>query len=185
MGRRRTRRGCDPSAHPLPARRDDPTTDVDNDHAIAICATGVVPVVVGLLRSSGEDHARAAAVAAALVENAQCAKMFLGAGAVGALLALSQHGSDRARRSALTALRMLALGHDGRERIAAADGRRVLDGLARRGTSDVRRAAAEFTEVLDAKTIAAAVSARGHAQRARSTRVAQSKIWNGNAPAAS
>lgn len=99
---------------------DDPTTDVDNDHALAICATSVVPSIIRLLSSPVDVIAtRAAAATAALVENALASRMFLGAGAVTPLLTLARAGSDLARRHALAALRMLAIDRDVRLRVRA------------------------------------------------------------------
>lgn len=92
---------------------DDPSTDTDNHHALAICSTRVIPSIVRLLRSSSEAmHTRAASAAAALVENAHCAKMFVGAGAITPLLALASHGSDTCRQHSFRSLRMLALDRD-------------------------------------------------------------------------
>ena len=89
---------------------DDPSTDSDNDHALAICATSIVPKLVELLVSPVEMlHTRAAAAVAALVENAHAGRMFLGGGAIGPLLTLGRHGSDLARRHALAACATLSL----------------------------------------------------------------------------
>ena len=159
---------------------DDPTTDVDNDHQLAIAATGVLPRVVELLGSpTARLPTRAAALTAALAENAQCAKMLLGAGCIAPLLAIARHGGDAARRHALGALRVLSLDRDARERIVAAGGTdSLLRGLATRGPAELRAVAAEFAETLDgaARRQAVAIDARAHARQARATRIGQSKL---------
>ena len=171
---------------------DDASTDVDNDHALAICATSVVPRIVRLLASpalqtTAEERlqTRAAATTAALVENNQCARMFLGGGCVRPLLGLlgaaaeSAHGEvagDEVVRHALHALRMLCIDRDAREVVVSANGKELLAQLARDGPDHARAAAAELAEVLEAK-VRVSVDARGHASQARATRIAQSKLW--------
>ena len=167
---------------------DDASTDVDNDHALAICATSVVPRIVrllagGRLQTTAEERlqTRAAATTAALVENNQCARMFLGGGCVRPLLGLlgaaaeSAHG-DEVVRHALHALRMLCIDRDAREVVVSANGKELLAQLARDGPDHARAAAAELAEVLEAK-VRVSVDARGHASQARATRIAQSKLW--------
>lgn len=164
---------------------DDPSTDADNHHALAICSTHVIPSIVRLLRSPSEAvRTRAAGVTAALVENAHCAKMFVGGGAVLPLLALGSYGSDACRQHAFRSLRMLALDRDAREAIVRGGGKELVEGLARHGSQDVRVAAAEFAEVLEAR-VAVSVDASGHARAARATRVAQSKLWSSHVAAGS
>lgn len=155
---------------------DDPSTPLDNDHALSICATGVVPPLVALLASPHEElHIRAAATTAALAENKQCAKMLLGAGCVPSLLSLGRYGAIEARRYALRALRILAIDADARERIAARDTDGLVAGLARHGPGSLRAAARELQATLATK-VSAAVDGRGYAQQARQTRIGQSKV---------
>ena len=155
---------------------DDPSTDVDNDHTLALCAAGVVPHVVRLLASPAElVHSRAAAAAAALVENKHCAKMFVGSGAINPLVALTKHGDDETRVQALAALRMLAIDRDARERIGQSGGAVILRGLAKYGPVELRAAALEFVSTLDSKQTVS-VDASAHARQARATRVGQSKL---------
>lgn len=154
---------------------DEPTTDVDNDHALAICATGVVQHIVRLLSSSDAAlHTRAAAAAAALVENAYAARMFLGAGVVSPLLVLVRHGGDEARQAAMGALRMLSIDRDARQAMAA----KAMDLLGRVHEVDpfAREAAAELRATLE-EPLGAAVDSKGHARLARDSRVSQSKLW--------
>ena len=156
---------------------DDPSTDTDNHHALAICATSVVPRIIRHLSSSNIDlHTRAAGATASLVENAHCAKMFVGGGVVVPLVALAREGTDAARKHAISALRMLSIDRDARESIVRAGVKDLLSGLARHASSDIRAAAREFSAVLDA-TVTISVDATGHAKAARATRVAQSKLW--------
>ena len=157
---------------------DDPSTDQDNDHALAICATGVVPRIVPMLSSKSESlHGRAAATTAALVENAHCAKMFTGFLAIHPLLTLGRDGADWVRAHALAALRMLAIDRDAREKIASAGGKDLLEAITRFGPKSLRKAAAEFASTLDAKQ-SVSIDATAHAKQARATRVAQSKLRN-------
>lgn len=157
---------------------DDPSTDVDNDHALVICAANVIPTILRLLSSPEIAlHTRAAAATAALVENAHAARMFLGGGAVAPLLELSRYGGDEARQAALGALRMLSISRDAREAVANAGGKELMGSLAAHGHPRVKEAAAELGKAL-AAPLTASVDAKGHAQLARQTRVQQSKLWN-------
>jgi hypothetical protein len=158
---------------------DDPTTDVDNDHALAICATGVVPKVVELLSGrSGALRERAAATTAALVENAHCAKMFLGSGCMRQLVELAKYGTEAAQRHALSAVQMLVLERDAHDSLRRAGGPDILSGLAQYGAVGIRATAAEVQASL-ADTRAVATDARTRARLARRTRLGQSKLQLG------
>lgn len=174
---------------------DDPTTDLDNGHALAICATGIVPRLVALLGSpSAEIGQGAASAVAALVENPQCAKMILGGGAVRALVKLAKYGSDTAQAHALAALQILALDRDAREAIMHAGGAVLADGLRRhrRGAGEhdtgVRTAAEGLSKGLEGSSEgsggpkkAVELDARARSKLARQTRLAQSKLLHGHA----
>lgn len=156
---------------------DDPTTDVDNDHALAICVTGVAAPIVRLLDSPTPLlHEHAAATAAAIAENKQCMRMLLAGGAVGPLLALTSHGSDGARSHALSCLRMMCVDRDGRDAVAAAAQRTTtLAGLKAFGPAGLRGVAAEVEQLLES-TLSVAVDGRAHARMARDARVGLSKL---------
>ena len=157
---------------------DDPSTDVDNDHALAICATGIVPDLVRLLSSPLPlVHTHAASATAALAENKHAARMLVGAGVVVPLIVLGRHGGDLARRHALNALRVLAIDRDARDSIVRAGGKDLVRGLARHGHAQVRPVAADLDEQLSAQ-LDVSVDAKGHAAQARATRVSQSKLWS-------
>lgn len=157
--------------------------DLDNDHALAICTAGAVKPIATLLGAhSPRVHTRAAAAAAALAESAHCVRLLLAHGCLTPLLSLSQHGTDEARRQALTALRILSLDRDARMAISRAAGTsKLLAGLSRYGSAGVRATATELAASLDTTTHVA-VDARAHAREARSTRVAQSRLWHGARP---
>ena len=89
---------------------DDPTTDVDNGHAQAVCNTGVCPTVVSYLASADEAlQVSAARCAAILAEDPQCQQMLVRAKAVDALVFLGTYGNDMAKMHAVAALDLLRL----------------------------------------------------------------------------
>lgn len=158
---------------------DDPSTDSDNDLALAICAAGAVPHAIRSLRSVLElEQAAAASTLAALAENAQCSTMLMGAGAAAPLVKLATYGGDAARRHSLAALELLALDPYAQEAITAAGGRELLVGLQAYGARNVRSTAKELQSRLGGEGGArVTVNPRGRAMDARRTRVRQSKLW--------
>jgi hypothetical protein len=89
---------------------DDPSTELDNGHALATCDAGAVPPTVRLLASTEEPlQVGAAGLAAVLAENPECQTKLLKAGAVKSLVALASLGGDGAKLRSIAALDMLAL----------------------------------------------------------------------------
>ena len=119
---------------------DDPTTELDNGHALACCEAGAVPPTVALLSTADEPlHVHAAALAAVLAENPHCQAQLLRAGAVKPLVALGSFGNDAAKLRAVAALDLLALNNPAAlEAITSAGGQRLLNGIAKFGGSELR-----------------------------------------------
>ena len=68
---------------------DDPSTELDNGHALAACEAGAVPPAVALLGASEEElQVASAGCVAVLAENPQCQTQLLKQGAVPALVEL-------------------------------------------------------------------------------------------------
>ncbi|KAL1519303.1 hypothetical protein AB1Y20_022830 [Prymnesium parvum] len=185
----------DPSAHiralALQALQalatDESRAEGENDHALALCSARVVPPAVRSLRAAdSEEHTAAAALVAALAENAQCGKMLLGAGAARALVALGRHAADGARRHALAALELLAIDGYAREALVDAGGRELLEGLLAFGAESTRSTAESLAGRLaagdGAHAVRVAVHPKGHAKDVRRTRLHHSKLWSRNTP---
>ena len=119
---------------------DDPSTELDNGHALAVCDAGAVPPTVVLLSSREETmHVQAAALAAMLAENPQCQTKLLAANAVPPLVALGTFGNDAAKLRAVAALDLLALNNPAAlEAITIAGGQRLLNGIAKFGGRELR-----------------------------------------------
>ena len=80
---------------------DDPSTDLDNGHALAVCSANAVGPLVAHLSSSDESvQLAAASCAAVLAENPACQTKLLTQGAVSPLVALGTFGTDVARMHA-------------------------------------------------------------------------------------
>jgi len=121
---------------------DDPTTDLDNGHALAVCSTGVVTPIVSLL-SSADEHLQVAAASCAgvLAENPTCQTQLLKQGAVEPLVALGSYGNDVARMHAVAALDLLVLNNpQANEAITQAGGVKLLQGLQRYGAQGLKGA---------------------------------------------
>ena len=111
---------------------DDPSTDLDNGHALAVCKAGAVAPVVTLLRHDDEMvQVAAAGCAAILAECPQCQAALLQQGAAEPLVALGTYGNDAAKMRAVAALDLLALNNPAaQKRIELAGGLRLLGGIA-------------------------------------------------------
>eukprot|EP00965_Chrysotila_dentata_P152472 5039037-Pleurochrysis_carterae.AAC.2 len=96
---------------------DDPTSDVDNDHALAVCSAGVVPYVVDALSAPDREvQLSGAGCMAVLAEEPRCTKLLLNEGAVPHLLSLASYGpSHGVRATALAAIEQLSHDPDARE----------------------------------------------------------------------
>jgi len=103
---------------------DDPTTDLDNDHARYVCDAGAVQHVVRLLSSPQEQlQVQSAACAAILAESVPCQTALSAAKAEVPLVQLGTFGNDVAKLHALAALEQMALNNPlARERIAKGGG---------------------------------------------------------------
>ena len=161
---------------------DDPSTDLDNGHALAVCSkTGAVAAIVPLLAADEESlQMRAASCAAVLAENPACQTKLLKQKVVAPLVELGKYGGDGAKLQSIAALEMLALNNPAAvEAIAAAGGVELIQGLHRVGGPLLK----EATETLlggisaPAETRTVAVDAKAHARQAHSTRLKHSKVW--------
>ena len=89
---------------------DDPSTDLDNGHALAVCNAGVVPPLVALLSATEEAlQVHAASCASVLAENPLCQSKLLQQGVVRPLVLLGTYGNDLARMHSVAALDLLVL----------------------------------------------------------------------------
>ncbi|KAL3921510.1 MAG: hypothetical protein SGPRY_004881 [Prymnesium sp.] len=165
---------------------DDPTTDVDNGHALAVCNTGVVGSIVQLLSSTNEHlQVAAASCAAVLAENPTCQTQLLKRGAVEPLVAIGSYGNDAARMLAVAALDLLVLNNpQANEAIAEAGGVRLLQGLKQYGSQGLRATAADLHQGLakPVEMLAVAVDAKAHASQAHEARMKHSKLLHSSMP---
>lgn len=165
---------------------DDPSTDLDNGHALAVCSANAVGPLVAHLSSSDESvQLAAASCAAVLAENPACQTKLLTQGAVSPLVALGTFGTDVARMHAVAALDLLALNNPAaHDVIAQAGGLKLLKGLKRFGGQHLRGAAGGMLSALSApaETLAVAVDAKAHATQAHEARLKHSKILEGAMP---
>ncbi|KAL1518558.1 hypothetical protein AB1Y20_002847 [Prymnesium parvum] len=165
---------------------DDPTTDLDNGHAFAVCNTGVVTPIVALLSSNDESmQVAAASCAAVLAENPTCQTQLLTQGAVEPLVALGSFGNDVARMHAVAALDLLVLNNpQANEAVEKAGGLRLLKGLKRYGSSGLRATVADMHETLTkpVESLNVAVDAKAHATQAHQARMKHSKVLEGAMP---
>lgn len=165
---------------------DDPTTDLDNGHALAVCNTGVVPSIIALL-SSNDEHLQVAAASCAgvLAENPSCQTALLKQGAVEPLVALGSFGNDVVRMHAVAALDLLVLNNPGAiEVIERAGGLDLLQGLKRYGSSHLRSTAGDMSSGLTrpVESLNVAVDAKAHATQAHQARMKHSKVLEGAMP---
>ena len=165
---------------------DDPSTELDNGHALATCEAGAVPPAVRLLSSLHEPiQVSAAALAAVLAENPQCQTELLQAGAVAPLVKLGSFGGDGAKLRSLAALDLLAINNPAAiKAIAQAGGRRLIDGLQRHGGETLRGLTADLLDHLatpDSKQ-QIVVDTAAHAKKAHSARLKHSKVWQSATP---
>ena len=165
---------------------DDPTTDMDNGHALAVCNTGVVPPIIALLSSTNEHlQVAAASCASVLAENPSCQTQLLKQGGVPPLVALGSYGNDGARMHAVAALDLLVLNNpQANEAIAQAGGLRLLKGLQSYGAQGMRSTVAEMHQGLSqpAETLNVAVDAKAHATQAHQARLKHSKLLDSALP---
>ena len=164
---------------------DDPSTELDNGHALAACRAGAVPPVVRLLSSDDQRlQVAAAGCAAVLAENPQCQTMLLARDATRPLLSLSTYGSDAAKLRAVAALDLLALNNPAaHEAIAGAGGVKLLQGLQKFGGEQLREATADLLKGVSAPdTLTVAVDTAGHARQAHQARLKHSKVWQSALP---
>jgi len=159
---------------------DDPTTDLDNGHAMAVCKAGATRHVIGLLGSPDESvQVAAAGCAAILAECRECQAMLTAQGAEEALVMLGTFGNDVAKLRAVAALELLALHNPkSQQRIAQAGGRALLDGLERYGGQMLRSAAGDLAGGFkEGAARPASVDSQGHARAAHDVRRKHSRIW--------
>lgn len=161
---------------------DDPSTELDNGHALEVCKAGAVAPVVALLRSTDEAlQVGAAGCVAVLAENPQCQTALLDDGAIEPLVLIGTYGGDSAKLRAVSALDLLALNNpEALERIGAAGGVKLLDGLKRYGGGVFGEATSELRRGMEAPPEArtVAVDAKAHARQAHSARLRHSKVWS-------
>jgi hypothetical protein len=160
---------------------DDPSTELDNGHALATCQAGAVPPVVRLLSSANPQvQVGAAGCVAVLAENPQCQTMLLKEGAVQPLLMLGTYGSDAAKLKAVAALDLLALNNPAAHTaIVAAGGKRLLEGLQRFGGTEMKEATSELLEgVKSPDKLKIAADTASHARQAHQARLKHSKVLN-------
>jgi len=159
---------------------DDPTTELDNGHALAVCKAGAVPPAVQLLASHEEPLQVAAAnCIAVLAENPQCQTELLAHGAITRLVSLGTYANDAAKLRAVAALDILALNNPpALEAIAAAGGLKLLQGLRRFGGGILKDATSDLMKgVADPTSLTVEVDTAGHARQAHQTRLKHSKVW--------
>jgi hypothetical protein len=158
---------------------DDPSTELDNGHALATCRAGAVPAVVNLL-SSENPHVQVAAAAcsAVLAENPQCQTMLLKAGVIEPLISLGTYGSDAAKLKAIAAMDLLALNNPAaHQAMIQAGGQRLLEGLKRYGGNHMVEATQELLKgVTSPDTLTVAVDTASHARQAHQARMKHSKV---------
>ena len=164
---------------------DDPTTELDNGHALATCNAGAVPPVVRLLSSNEVGiQVAAAGCAAVLAENPQCQTLLLKHGAVRPLLALSRFGGDAAKLKSLAALDLLSLNNPAaHDEIAKADGLKILQGVRKYSNDEMRAATTDLLAGVsspDQRTVT--VDTAGHARQAHQARLRHSKVWQSATP---
>ncbi|KOO26351.1 hypothetical protein Ctob_012494 [Chrysochromulina tobinii] len=166
---------------------DDPSTELDNGHALAACNAGAVPPVVRHLVSGDQRlQVAAAACVAVLAENPVCQTLLLANGAVNPLITLSSYGSDAAKLRAIAALDQLALNNPAaHEAIAQGGGLKLLKGVQRFGGETLREATADLLRGVEAPdTLTVAVDTASHARQAHQARLKHSKVWRGATPVA-
>ena len=159
---------------------DDPSTELDNGHALATCEAGAVPPTVQLLKSADEHlHVGAAGLAAVLAENPQCQTLLLRAGAIEPLISLGTYGNDAAKLRSVAALDLLALNNPPAvAAISKAGGAQLLKGLAKFGGSQLKEATSELLKgVSQPETLKVAVDTAAHARQAHQARLKHSKVW--------
>jgi len=159
---------------------DDPSTELDNGHALAACEAGAVPPAVALLGASEEElQVASAGCVAVLAENPQCQTQLLKQGAVPALVELGTYGNDAAKLRSVAALDLLALNNPAAlTAITRADGMPFLEGLQRYGGEQLREATGQLLRgVSSPDTLTVAVDTASHARQAHETRLKHSKVW--------
>jgi len=164
---------------------DDPSTELDNGHALAACEAGAVPPVVELLSNKEVNlQLGAASCTAVLAENPQCQTMLLRHGAIKPLLTIATYGSDGAKLKALAALDLLSLNNPAAHAaISEAGGVKLLQGLQRFGGSLLQEATGELLQGLASpESMTVAVDTASHARQAHQARLKHSKVWPGRAP---
>ena len=115
-----------------------------------------------------------------LAENPSCQTALLDEGAVEPLVLLGTYGGDAAKLRAVAALDLLALNNpEALERIAAAGGVKLLNGLKKHGGALLGEATAALASGMDApaETRTVAVDAKAHARQAHQARLRHSKVW--------
>ena len=164
---------------------DDPSTELDNGHALAACKAGAVRPVVHYL-SSAESNLQVAAAAcvAVLAENPECQTMLMKHGAVDPLLKLGSFGGDAAKLRALAALDLLALNNPAAHAaIADRGGKQMLHGLKRFGGEQIREATSDLLAGVESpESLTLAVDTAGHARQAHQARLKHSKVWQSATP---
>ena len=160
---------------------DDPTTDMDNGHAQAVCSTGVCPTVVSFLASADEAlQVSAARCAAILAEDPQCQQMLVRAKAVDALVFLGTYGNDMAKMHAVAALDLLRLNNvAASKQIRESGGMQMLSGLKQYGLGGLRDLVSEQLDSLQkpSAVVQATVEPTAHVKQAHLQRVKHSKMW--------
>jgi hypothetical protein len=164
---------------------DDPSTELDNGHALATCEAGaVVPLMVQLHSADAKLQFAAAGCAAVLAENPQCQTMLLKHGAVKPLLALATYGSDAAKLKAIAALDVLALNNPAaHQALAQAGGLKMLQGVQRFGGAQLKEVTSELLQGVSAPdSLTVAVDTAAHARQAHKARLKHSKLWQSARP---
>jgi len=161
---------------------DDPTSDVDNDHALAVCSAGVVPYVVDALSAPDREvQLSGAGCMAVLAEEPRCTKLLLNEGAVPHLLSLASYGpSHGVRATALAAIEQLSHDPDARETLIHLGGIEVLKGLSTLGGDTPLQTLSRqlLGELQEKQRITIAADASTRTQMAHETRLRYSKIWD-------
>jgi len=167
---------------------DDPSTELDNGHALAACKkSGAVPPIVRYLMSTESNlQVAAAACVAVLAENPECQTLLLRNGAVDPLLTLSKYGGDAAKLRAIAALDLLALNNPAaHDAISQGGGLKLLQGLNKFGGAQLREATASLVSGVEAPdSLTVAVDTAGHAKAAHQARLKHSKVWRSATPVA-
>mmetsp|Transcript_11594 Transcript_11594/g.37171 ORF Transcript_11594/g.37171 Transcript_11594/m.37171 type:complete len:301 (-) Transcript_11594:105-1007(-) len=159
---------------------DDPTTDDDNFHSLAICEAGAVAPLVRLLGVDSEEvQASATGALAQLAENPICQQMIAAAGALPPLLKLATFGGDVPRLLAVAALDVLSVNNPlVHQELLTSGAPRVLQGLSTLGTPLLREQASSFHARLkeEKSTADPKMDHATHVRAARDTRMKYNKL---------